>query len=138
MEILGIDHLVVTVSDLDRTCEFYERVLGADPVTFDGGRRGLRVGDQKINLHLAGREYEPKAAVAEPGTDDFCVLTSTPIETVVDHLRDEGVDLVAGPVDKVGARGPLRSVYFRDPDGNLVEIGEFREIGEGGAGDELD
>lgn len=127
MDLTGIDHLVLTVSDVERTCEFYERVLGAEPITFAGGRRGLRVGDQKLNLHPAGDEYEPRATVAEPGTDDFCLLTETPVEAVAADLREAGVELVEGPVEKVGARGPMDSVYLRDPDGNLVEVARYRE-----------
>ena len=125
----GIDHFVLTVSDVERTCEFYERVLGCEVVAFgeDGSRRALRVGDQKINLHPAGWDHEPKAERPTPGSDDFCVLTETPIEAIANELREEDVGIVKGPVEKAGARGPIDSVYFRDPDGNLVEVARYRE-----------
>jgi catechol 2,3-dioxygenase-like lactoylglutathione lyase family enzyme len=120
-----IDHLVLTVHDLDRTIDFYSRVLGMEPVTFAGGRRALSFGRQKLNLHQSGREYEPKALKPAPGAIDLCLITDTPVEQVLEHLRAEGVHIVQGPVDKTGATGPIRSVYFRDPDGNLVEVSNY-------------
>ena len=120
-----IDHLVLTVHDLDRTIDFYSRVLGMEPVTFAGGRRALSFGRQKLNLHQSGREYEPKALKPAPGAIDLCLITDTPVEQVLEHLRAEGVHIVQGPVDKAGATGPIRSVYFRDPDGNLVEVSNY-------------
>lgn len=123
----GIDHFVLTVSDVERACEFYERVLDCEIVTFGEGRRALRFGDQKINLHPDGWDHEPKADRPTTGAGDFCVLTETPIEEVANELREEGVEIVEGPVEKTGARGPIDSVYLRDPDGNLVEISRYRE-----------
>jgi catechol 2,3-dioxygenase-like lactoylglutathione lyase family enzyme len=117
-----IDHVVLTVADLDRTLSFYQRVLGMTPVTFGEGRRALAFGDQKLNLHQAGREFEPKARRPTAGAVDICFTTDVPLDDLIAHLRAESVGIELGPVAKVGARGPLRSVYFRDPDGNLVEV----------------
>lgn len=122
MKVQRIDHVVLTVADLDRTLEFYERVLGMTPVSFGEGRRALAFGDQKLNLHQAGREFEPKALRPTPGAIDLCLTTDVPLDEVAAHLRSESVVIEHGPVDKVGARRPLRSLYFRDPDGNLVEV----------------
>ena len=120
--IQSLDHLVLTVADPEATTDFYARVLGMEPVTFGGGRRALAFGSQKINLHRAGAEFEPKAARPTPGSGDLCFLTETPLEDVLRHLAAEGVAVEEGPVARTGATGPLRSVYLRDPDGNLVEI----------------
>ncbi len=118
-----IDHFVLTVVDLNATCEFYGRVLGMKKVVFGSENRvALSFGRNKINLHPAGDEYEPRAETALPGTGDFCLITETPISDVVTHLTACGVDIIEGPVAKTGAAGPLVSVYFRDPDGNLVEV----------------
>ena len=122
MRVSRIDHVVLTVADLERTLSFYQRVLGMTPVTFGEGRRALAFGDQKLNLHQAGREFEPKARRPTPGAVDICFTTDVPLDEVVAHLRAESVVVELGPIAKVGARGPLRSVYFRDPDGNLVEV----------------
>jgi catechol 2,3-dioxygenase-like lactoylglutathione lyase family enzyme len=117
-----MDHLVLTVADPEATCAFYSRVLGMQPITFGGGRKALAFGAQKINLHQAGREFEPKAARPTPGSADFCLVTSVPLAEVIAHLEACGVAIIEGPVAKTGATGPLRSVYFRDPDLNLVEV----------------
>jgi len=125
MHIDAIDHLVLTVHDLQVTIAFYTRVLGMDEVVFGGGRRALAFGAQKINLHETGREYEPKASVPMPGSADLCFLTpATPAE-VLAHLRACGVQVVEGPVTRTGARGRIVSVYVRDPDGNLVEVSSY-------------
>ncbi len=120
-----IDHLVLTVFDIDRTLEFYRRVLGMEPIAFAGGRRGLAFGRQKLNLHQAGREFEPKAMNPAPGAIDICFATETPLEEVVQHLKGCGVAIAEGPVQKTGALGAMMSVYFRDPDGNLVEVSNY-------------
>jgi catechol 2,3-dioxygenase-like lactoylglutathione lyase family enzyme len=125
MEIDRIDHFVLTVSDPDATCEFYERVLGMEPITFSGGRRALRFGEQKINLHQAGREFEPKASHPVTGSADFCLITHAPISEVVARLASTGVQILQGPVQKEGALGEMESVYFRDPDGNLLEVSVY-------------
>jgi catechol 2,3-dioxygenase-like lactoylglutathione lyase family enzyme len=117
-----IDHVVLTVADIERTIAFYERVLGMTAVSFGDGRRALAFGDQKLNLHQAGREFVPKAARPTPGAIDLCFTTDVPLDEVAAHLRSCSVETLLGPVDKTGARGSLRSLYFRDPDGNLVEV----------------
>lgn len=125
MNIDRIDHVVMTVRSVDATCAFYERVLGMQPVTFAGGRRALAFGRQKINLHEAGREFEPKAHLAAPGTLDICLVTTTPLPQVIEHLARCNVTIIEGPVAKTGATGPLRSVYFRDLDQNLIEVSNY-------------
>ena len=122
MRIEVLDHLVLTVADIDRTRDFYERVLGTEPVVFGEGRHALAFGTQKINLHEAGREFEPKAATPTPGSADLCFLTNSPVAEVVQHLEANSVEIIEGPVRRTGATGPLTSVYFRDPDGNLLEV----------------
>ena len=124
-----LDHLVFTVRDIEATCEFYTRVLGMTVETFGQGRKGLRFGQQKINLHQLGREFEPKAGQPTPGSGDLCFITSVPLEQVIDHLRSRGVEIIKGPVPRTGATGPILSVYFRDPDGNLLEISNYRKSG---------
>jgi len=118
----SLDHLVLTVADVEATCVFYRRVLGIEVVTFAGGRKALAFGRQKINLHERGRELEPKAEHPTPGSGDLCFLTSVPLEDVVAHLASERVAIIEGPVRRTGATGPILSVYFRDPDGNLIEV----------------
>lgn len=124
----GLDHLVLTVSDLDATLRFYEGILGLRAERFvaaDGGERlALRLGAQKINLHEAGAEYAPHAARPLPGSADLCLLTSTPLGQWQAHLDAQGVQVELGPVPRSGATGPIRSIYIRDPDGNLIEIAE--------------
>ena len=122
MKIKRLDHLVLTVKDLDATCRFYERVLGTETQIFSGNRRALKFGAQKINLHPFGNEPEPKALVPTPGAADLCFITDVPIGDVVNHLKDCRVEIIEGPVEKTGAQGPILSVYFRDPDGNLIEV----------------
>ncbi|HLV99037.1 MAG TPA: VOC family protein [Ktedonobacterales bacterium] len=122
MQIDHLDHLVLTVQDIDATCAFYARVLGMQVATFGDGRKALRFGAQKINLHAVGKEFEPKAARPTPGAGDLCFITPTPLEQVMAHLRACGVAIEEGPGRKDGAMGPILSVYIRDPDHNLVEI----------------
>ncbi len=122
MHITDLDHLVLTVRDIDATCAFYKAVLGMQVVTFGPGRRALRFGKQKINLHRAGQEFEPKAARPTPGSADLCFLTDFPLDQAEAHLASCGVPVVEGPVARTGASGPLLSIYFRDPDGNLIEV----------------
>ena len=126
MRLDQIDHLVLTVRDLGETIAFYTRVLGMEEVTFGENRKALAFGTQKINLHEAGREFEPKAALAAPGTLDICLITTTPLADVVTHLARCSVTIIEGPVQKTGATGPLCSVYFRDPDGNLIEVSNYQ------------
>jgi len=125
MKIERLDHLVLTVADIAKTCEFYEKVLGMETVTFGAGRKALSFGQQKINLHQAGQEFEPKAVKPTPGSGDLCFITSTPVAAVILHLKKAGVAIEEGPVPRTGATGPIQSVYFRDPDGNLIEASNY-------------
>lgn len=125
MEIDGIDHFVLTVHDINETCKFYSRVFGMQVVTFEGGRRALLFGNQKINLHEAGKELEPKALHPTAGSGDVCFITRIPLEHVIDRIRSCGVEIVDGPVRRTGAVGPIESIYVRDPDGNLIEIANY-------------
>ena len=120
-----LDHLVLTVVDIDATCDFYARVLGMERVTFSSGRTALAFGRQKINLHPVGNEYDPKAVTPMPGSGDLCFIAAVPIEDVIAHLNAEGVEVIEGPGPKTGATGPINSVYFRDPDGNLIEVSNY-------------
>ncbi len=120
-----LDHIVLTVASIERCCEFYRRVLGMQVVTFAQGRVALAFGRQKINLHPAGREYEPHASAPTPGSADVCFITTTPLDQAMAHVRAEGVEIEKGPVDRTGATGQLRSFYFRDPDLNLIEVSNY-------------
>ncbi len=118
----SLDHLVLTVRDLERTRKFYCDVLGMKFETFGEGRTAVHFGKQKINLHVAGKEFEPRADRATAGSGDSRFLTSVPLDTVIETLRSNAIPIVQGPVPKTGAQGPIRSVYVRDPDLNLIEI----------------
>lgn len=120
-----IDHLVLTVADIPRTVDFYQRVLGMRHEVFGEGRSALAFGQQKLNLHQAGREFEPKAAHPLPGAIDLCLVTPWPLERLLAHLAAERVAVEEGPVRRTGALGPIESVYVRDPDDNLIEIGRY-------------
>ncbi|MEO8038790.1 MAG: VOC family protein [Betaproteobacteria bacterium] len=122
-----IDHVVLTVRSIAATTDFYRRTLGMSVVKFAGGRVALGFGQQKFNLHEAGHEFEPKADRPAPGSADFCLVTATPIADVIAHLKREEVEILEGPVDRTGAIGRLLSVYFRDPDLNLVEVANLVE-----------
>ncbi len=117
-----LDHLVLTVRDLEATCDFYVRVLGMELRRFGEGRSALHFGRQKINLHPAGGDIRPAAASPTPGSADLCFVTGTPLEAVQQHIEAQGVAIEEGPVERMGATGPIRSLYLRDPDGNLIEI----------------
>ena len=119
-----IDHLVLTVASIEACCEFYSSALGMQVVTA-GGRKALSFGNQKINLHQHGREFDPKADKPTPGSADICLVTAVPIPDLVSHLTSIGVEVLAGPVQRTGAVGPILSVYFRDPDKNLVEVSNY-------------
>ncbi len=126
MQLTALDHLVLTVADIEATIQFYEKVLGMVAEVFhpaDGSvRTALKFGDQKINLHPDGSAFEPRAARPAPGTADLCFLTDTPLETWEHHLRRHKIDIEVGPVPRTGATGPILSIYIRDPDNNLIEI----------------
>jgi catechol 2,3-dioxygenase-like lactoylglutathione lyase family enzyme len=128
MKITFIDHIVLTVADIERTVEFYCGALGMHKVALDNGRVALRFGDQKINLHQAGREFEPKARNPIPGSADLCFITSDGLEQAMAEIRTIGIPIEEGPVDRIGARGLMRSFYFRDPDGNLIEVASYRGV----------
>ncbi|MCU7812812.1 MAG: VOC family protein [Candidatus Thiodiazotropha sp. (ex Notomyrtea botanica)] len=122
MEIRQLDHLVLTVENIETTCRFYETVLGMKVIEFAGGRKALKFGQQKINLHEQGKEFEPKAERPTPGSADLCLLTDVPILEIITHIKSCQVEVIAGPVERTGAEGPILSVYLRDPDNNLLEI----------------
>ncbi|MCB2056268.1 MAG: VOC family protein [Geminicoccaceae bacterium] len=127
MSIIGLDHLVLTVSDLAATRRFYADGLGMRWITFtdDAGleRPALGFGRQKINLHTPARSFEPKAARPTPGSADICLISDAVLDSVVERMRGHGYELALGPVPRTGATGPIVSLYYRDPDGNLVEVG---------------
>lgn len=125
MRIDRLDHLVLTVHDLDATVAFYTKVLGMEAVTFRGGRRALTFGHSKINLHEAGHEFEPKAARPTPGSADLCLIVDGPVKRIIAELASHGVPLEEGPVERTGATGPIVSVYVRDPDDNLIELSNY-------------
>lgn len=123
--IAGIDHFVLTVRSVEATCAFYQRVLGMRRLDEPNRPTALLFGSQKINLHEAGRSFEPKAKAPTPGSGDFCLVAAAPLAEVQASLEANGVAIEVGPVRRIGARGPMMSVYFRDPDGNLVEVSEY-------------
>ncbi len=120
-----IDHFVLTTAQPEATIRFYTEVLGMKLETFREGRLALKFGQQKINIHVKGKEYEPKAHAPGVGTLDFCFIASVPLEHVIASLNKYNVEIIEGPVMKTGAMGAIRSVYFRDPDLNLVEVSEY-------------
>ena len=122
MEISKLDHLVLTVKDIEKTTSFYVSVLGMKKEVFGNDRVALKYGDQKINLHELGKEFEPKANNPTPGSADLCFITQTPLNDAMAHVKRCGVEIIEGPVERTGANGPIRSFYFRDPDDNLIEV----------------
>lgn len=125
MKIDSLDHLVLTVADIDASIAFYVGVLGMEAVSFGAGRRALAFGSQKINLHPATAPLKPHALAPTPGSADLCLITTTPVAEVLGHLEACGVAVEEGPVPRTGAVGPIMSVYFRDPDGNLIEVSNY-------------
>lgn len=125
MKVESIDHTVLTVKNIESTCDFYSRVLGMEVTTFGAGRKALLFGSQKINLHEHGNEFEPKAKTPTPGSADLCFVTAVPIVQVLEHLRSNDIEILDGPVQRTGAVGPITSAYFRDPDGNLIEVSNY-------------
>jgi catechol 2,3-dioxygenase-like lactoylglutathione lyase family enzyme len=120
-----LDHLVLTCTDLEATKAFYTQVLQMRLETFGAGRIAFRFGNQKINLHQRGQEFEPKAHLPVPGALDLCFIATVPLDDVVKHLGQAGWPIKEGPVERTGATGRIRSVYLRDPDLNLIEISEM-------------
>jgi catechol 2,3-dioxygenase-like lactoylglutathione lyase family enzyme len=121
----AVDHLILTVANVAVTAEWYARVLQMQVVTFEGNRRALRFGSQKVNLHEAGREFEPKALHPTPGSADVCFVTLDPLAEWQKHLKQCGVEIVEGPIAQLGALGPMQSIYLCDPDGNLIELATY-------------
>jgi len=122
MEISKLDHLVLTVTDIELTASFYMSVLGMKKEVFGDGRIALKYGSQKINLHQLGKEFEPRANRPVPGSADLCFITQMPLNAAMAHVKSCGVEIIEGPVKRTGANGSLRSFYFRDPDHNLIEV----------------
>ena len=126
MKIERLDHLVLTVRNIEDTCHFYSKVLGMDIVFFESGRRALSFGNQKINLHAAAQPIEPHARRPTSGSADLCFICATPLSEVIDHLTRLGVAIEQGPVPRTGALGSITSVYVRDPDSNLIEVSNYQ------------
>lgn len=124
--VTALDHLVLTVTDIGKTVSYYTDVLGMQADVFhptDGSTRwALTFGSQKINLHPKGKEFDPKAQVPTVGSGDLCFLSNTSLSDWIDHLHEHGIAIEEDPIDRTGATGPIRSIYIRDPDGNLLEI----------------
>lgn len=125
MEIKNIDHIVLTVANIDKTIEFYTYILGFQVVTFGANRKALTFGNQKINLHQKGYEFEPKAEHPIPGSADLCFIATTDIHEVFEELKQKNIEIIEGIVERTGAMGKIRSIYFRDPDMNLIEISNY-------------
>ncbi|MBV8327682.1 VOC family protein [Chryseobacterium sp.] len=125
MQINNIDHIVLTVADIDKTIEFYTKIMGFEVITFGGYRKALAFGNQKINLHQKGKEFEPKAQSPTCGSADLCFISQTDIYDVLEELKQKNVEIIEGIVDRTGALGKIRSVYFRDPDQNLIEVSNY-------------
>ncbi len=123
--VVRLDHLVLTVRDIEASVRFYTQVLGMRVETFGNGRKALYFGIAKINLHQRGKEFEPKALHPTPGSADLCFVVRTPLKEVSERLRAHGVDILLGPVKRTGAQGEIQSVYIRDPDGNLIELSSY-------------
>ncbi|MCK9988598.1 MAG: hypothetical protein AzoDbin1_05070 [Azoarcus sp.] len=120
-----LDHLVLTTTDESACVRFYTEVLGMRLETFGEGRKAFRFGNQKINLHVRGHEFEPKAHLPVPGSLDLCFIAAIPLDEVITQVREKGVAIVEGPVMRTGATSRIRSIYVRDPDLNLIEISEL-------------
>lgn len=128
IKISHIDHVFMTVKDIEATCRFYLDILGIPSITYKETRKSLWLGDQKINLHPHGGEYTPHANVTSPGTLDLCFITENTINDVTAHLNAHNIPIEEGPVETHGARGKMCSVYFRDPDLNLIEVARYTHI----------
>jgi len=124
MTIERIDHLVLTVADIETTCNFYTDVLGMQVETFAEGRKALTFGNQKLNLHQKGKEFEPKADHPTPGAIDICFITNDSVEQIKQELENKNIP-TQGLFERSGATGKIRSVYFRDPDQNLIEVSNY-------------
>lgn len=127
MNISRLDHLVLTVKNINSSLDFYQNVLGMQQEIFGGNRVALKFGKQKINLHEYGNEFEPKATLPTPGSADLCFITDDPINAVITHLKKHDIEIIEGPVERTGAQYKLLSIYIRDPDKNLIEISNSLE-----------
>nr|WP_314368847.1 VOC family protein [uncultured Acinetobacter sp.] len=125
MKISHLDHLVLTVADIEISCQFYQSALNFEVITFGENRKALQFGHQKINLHQVGKEFEPKAYHPTTGSADLCFIAETPLEEVIKHLQQLNIKIVEGPIQRTGAVGKIVSVYLRDPDQNLIEISNY-------------
>lgn len=125
MQVERLDHLVLTVADVATTIRFYTSVLGMEEITFGEGRKALAFGQQKINLHAASQPLLPHATTPTPGSADLCFIVDDNIQAFLSHLRTHAVPIEQGPVARTGALGPILSVYFRDPDDNLLELSTY-------------
>ena len=126
MKISHLDHLVLTVADIATRCQFYQSALNFEVITFAENRKALLFGSQKINLHEAGKEFEPKALRPTVGSADLCFVAETPLDEVIAHLQNRNINIIEGPIQRTGAMGKILSVYLRDPDQNLIEISNYR------------
>lgn len=124
---LGLDHIVLTVNSIERSLQFYCSFLGMTEITFGAGRKAILCGMQKINLHEVGKEFEPKAFRPTPGSADICVITNTPLNEMIKKCKLHQIQIIEGPVERTGAKGKILSIYFRDPDQNLIEISNQKE-----------
>ncbi|MBT2679247.1 VOC family protein [Bacillus sp. ISL-35] len=127
MKIEALDHLVLTVEDIKKTCDFYHKVLGMQVITFGENRKALKFGSQKINLHEKGKEFEPKASKPVPGSADLCFITNMELIKVEAHFKNCNIAIEEGPVKRTGAIGEITSIYIKDPDGNLIEISNYNK-----------
>ena len=125
MKISHLDHLVLTVADIEISCQFYQSALNFEVITFDENRKALQFGSQKINLHQVGKEFEPKAFRPTAGSADLCFIAETPLKDVIAHLHALNIEIVEGPIERTGAIGKILSIYLRDPDQNLIEISNY-------------
>lgn len=125
MKITQLDHLVLTVQDINQTINFYTKILSMTEITFGNNRKALQFGKQKINLHQQGQEILPNAKHAMCGSADLCFLTETPLTDVIKHLQHHQITIIDGIVERTGALGKIHSIYIRDPDGNLIEISRY-------------
>lgn len=126
MKISHLDHLVLTVVNIDKTCEFYSEVLGMEVITFEKNKKALKFGNQKINLHLFKHETFPKARNSTPGSADLCFITTTALEDIIKQLTEKNIPILEGGIsERLGATGQIRSIFFRDPDLNLIAVSNY-------------
>ncbi|WP_277560569.1 VOC family protein [Acinetobacter beijerinckii] len=125
MKVSHLDHLVLTVADIEISCQFYQSALNFEVITFGENRKALKFGNQKINLHQVGKEFEPKALHPTAGSADLCFIAETPLEEVIAYLQTQNIDIIEVPIERTGAMGKILSIYLRDPDQNLIEIANY-------------